>query len=85
LLGINERQNNMAWNPEPRVADCREIARKWGGKKQVIIIALDEKGCMDMATYGETKQLCTVAKKLGEVGLDAINNFIALVDAAIDA
>jgi hypothetical protein len=40
---------------------------------------------MDMATYGETKQLCTVAKKLGEVGLDAINNFIALVDAAIDA
>lgn len=73
----------MAWNPEPRVADCREIARKWNGKKQVIIIAIDNDGRIDMATYGETKQLCTVAKVLGDIGLDAINKFIQMVDRAI--
>ncbi len=72
----------MAWNPEPRVADCRDIARKWGGKQQVIIIALDNQGRMDMATYGETKQLCTVAWKLGQVAFKSIEDFIALVDAS---
>ena len=74
----------MAWNPEPRVADCREIARRWGGKKQVIIMAIDEEGRIDMATYGETKQLCTVAFELGKVGLKAIEMFILRVEATID-
>ena len=49
----------MAWNPSPKVADCREIARKWG-HRQVIVIALsadDEK--IEMVTYGETKALCS--------------------------
>jgi hypothetical protein len=73
----------MAFNPEPRVADCRDIARKWGGKKQVIIIALDNKGCMDIATYGETKQLCTVAWLLGGVAFKAIEDFIVKVDSKI--
>ena len=74
----------MAFNPEPRVADCRDIARKWG-KKQVIIIAIDGKGCLDLATYGETRQLCKVAFKLGEVGVVAINDFIGSIDAALDS
>ena len=30
----------MSWNPSPKVADCRNIARKWG-KEQVIVLALD--------------------------------------------
>jgi hypothetical protein len=75
----------MAWNPSPHVADCRDIARKWGGKKQVIIIALDDRGSMDMATYGETKQLCAVAGTLGNVALKAIEFFIEQIDAEIVA
>ncbi len=45
----------MAWNPSPKVADCREIARKWGGKHQVIVLAIDcAAGTLEMATYGHT-------------------------------
>lgn len=60
----------MAWNPSPRVADCREIARKWG-KKQVIILAIDATN-MEMATYGETKALCGSAKILGDAAWDGV-------------
>ena len=56
----------MAWNPSPRVADCREIARKWG-MKQVIIIGINHAtDRMEMATYGETKVLCGLTKSLGD-------------------
>jgi len=65
----------MAWNPSPKVADCREIARKWH-KEQVIIIALDGDGRLEMATFGKTPHLCAVAKKLGDVGFDCIETFI---------
>lgn len=62
----------MAWNPNPKVADCRDIARKWDDKEQVIIIAIDGDGIMEMATYGKTPKLCRCAKKLGDVAFDAI-------------
>jgi len=62
----------MAWNPSPKVADCRTIARKWG-YSEVIIIALDDKaGTIEMATYGETRQLCLDAKNRGDAAFDAV-------------
>lgn len=62
----------MAWNPHPKVADCREIARKWN-KQQVIVIALDRKGStIDLVTYGENKKLCSAAKCLGDAAYDAV-------------
>lgn len=63
----------MAWNPSPKVADCREIARKWGNKDQVIVLAVDRKaGTLEMATYGETKALCSEARRLGNAAYAAV-------------
>ena len=63
----------MAWNPSPKVADCREIARKWGHKHQVIILAIDRnKGTLQLATYGETKALCADAKRLGMLAYQSV-------------
>ena len=63
----------MAWNPSQKVADCRDIAEKWGDKHQVIIIALDRRlETITMATYGATKQLCDDAKRLGDAAYKAV-------------
>jgi len=66
----------MAYNPEPKIDDCRTIAQKWGDP-QVIILSLSEDGLLSMATYGETKKLCIVAGMLGQVAFDAIKAYIA--------
>ena len=67
----------MAWNPSPKVADCREIARKWG-HKQVIIIAINHQtDKMEMATYGDTKVLCSTTKYLGDRAYRAVWNALA--------
>ena len=65
----------MAWNPSPKVADCRYIARKWS-KKQVIIIGIDDRGQMEMATYGETKTLCAVTQVFGDAAFNAIERVV---------
>lgn len=69
----------MAWNPTPEVADCREIARKWK-KEQVIILAIDGKGAMQMATFGRTRELCACAGQLGDVAFSAIRSYISAVE-----
>lgn len=56
----------MAWNPSPKVADCREIARKWGMNQLVIVGINTESGTYEIASYGETKSLCADAKRLNE-------------------
>jgi len=62
----------MSWNPSPKVADARELARKWGFK-QVIILALDPaEGNMVTVTYGETKRLCSEAERLGTAAEEAV-------------
>lgn len=54
----------MAWNPSPHVADCREIARKWG-MQQVIIVGINQnKGTFEVTSFGETKALCGSAGKI---------------------
>jgi len=70
----------MAWNPSAKVADCRELARRWGNKDQVIVIAIDDEGRTVMATYGRTAQLCACAKVLGDVAHKAIEEFIKIME-----
>jgi hypothetical protein len=62
----------MAWNPSPKVADCRDIAKKWGHKQIIIIAMNDDTGRIEMATYGETKELCTETKRLGDAAYSAV-------------
>lgn len=53
----------MAWNPSPKVKDCREIGRKWGCQ-QVLIIGIDQvTGNVIGASYGDNKELCKSAGK----------------------
>lgn len=62
----------MPWNPSPKVADCREIARKWD-KQQVIILAIDtEAGTLEYASYGDTKASCAKARRLADIAYNAI-------------
>ena len=59
----------MAWPPSPRVADCRDIAEKWG-RRRVIILAWDDEQ-IDGASFGKTKKECekagTMLKRLYDV------------------
>ena len=62
----------MAFNPSPKVADCRDIARKWN-KPQIIILAVDPiAGTQEYASYGESKAHCDEAKRLADVAYQAI-------------
>ena len=62
----------MAFNPSPKVADCRDLARKWK-KHQVIIIMIDrEAGTLEYASYGENKKLCDQAEALADTAYDAV-------------
>jgi len=62
----------MAWNPSPKVADCREIARKWGFNKVIIIALENEKGQGTVVSYGKTKEMCADASRLAGVAYEAI-------------
>ncbi|BBN90661.1 MAG: hypothetical protein E6Q42_09725 [Dechloromonas sp.] len=62
----------MAFNPSPKVADCRDIAKKWN-KPQIIILAIDPiAGTLEYASYGENKANCDEAKRLADVAYQAI-------------
>lgn len=75
----------MAWNPSPKVADCREIARKWGnGIEQVIIIGIDGEGQTVTATYGRTPALCACADAFGKAAIAGITAAIEAADAVRD-
>ena len=62
----------MAFNPAPKVADCRDIAKKWN-KPPIIILAVDPiTGTLEYASYGESKAHCDEAKRLADVAYQAI-------------
>jgi hypothetical protein len=74
----------MAWNPSPKVADCREIARKCGnGIEQVIIIGIDGDGRTTTATYGRTAQLCACADAFGKAAIKGIHRHIEDAECAL--
>jgi hypothetical protein len=80
----------MAWNPSPKVADCREIARKWSGVQpsdwieQVIIIGIDGQGRTVTATYGRTPGLCKCADAFGKAAIAGISSAILAAEAQIE-
>jgi hypothetical protein len=62
----------VAFNPSPKVADCRDIAKKWN-KPQIIILAIDPiAGTLEYASYGESKAHCDEAKRLADVAYQSI-------------
>ena len=62
----------MAWNPSPKIADCREIARKWH-KQQIIVLAVDlHAATLEYASYGDTTALCADARRLAEAAYKAV-------------
>lgn len=56
----------MAWNPSPKVADCRDVAKKWGCHQVVIIGVNIVSGTFEVASFGESKALCDRARKINE-------------------
>lgn len=80
----------MAWNPSPKVADCREIARKWSGVQpsdqieQVIIIAIKGDASTITATYGSTPAMCAVADAFGKAAIAGITLAIETAEAEAD-
>ena len=64
----------MAWNPSPKVAAARDFAEKFK-KQQVVILAIDDSGQLDYASYGTTKHLCSTAKILADIAFDAIMDY----------
>jgi hypothetical protein len=62
----------MAWNPSPKVADLRDLAKKWS-KTEVIVFYIDgDEGTLEMVTYGQTPGLCALAKERGDVAYAAL-------------
>ena len=56
----------MAWNPSPKVADLRDISRKWG-YNQIVVLAVNTKtGKFETVSYGETRALCDAARRINE-------------------
>ncbi len=62
----------MAWNPSPKVARARDIAKSTGSDQVVLLLISRKKGTIEMATYGETRGLCADARKLGDAAYDAV-------------
>jgi hypothetical protein len=55
----------MAWNPSPEVAIARDVAAKFKADRVVILYTLPD-GRFGYASYGQTKELCADARKLGD-------------------
>ena len=66
----------MAWNPLPEVAVARDTAKKLN-KNNIVIIAFNEDdNTYQVITYGKTKQLCALTKKMGDLAWKTIYNYL---------
>lgn len=63
-----------------RLHDCRAMAEKWGGKEQIIVLAIDGEGRIEIVTYGKTRQLCACARVLGEAAFGAVLDVVRSAD-----
>jgi hypothetical protein len=71
----------MAWNPSPKIADLRDIARKWN-VQQVIVLAVNQKtGTYEVNSFGETRALCDQAKTINEQIFKMVANGVIEIDA----
>lgn len=62
----------MAFNLSPKVAEARDLAKKYGKTRVIIFMIDDDKGTMEYASYGKDKALCSDARKLADVAYKAI-------------
>lgn len=75
-FGTDDREGERgqaAWNPSPKVAAARDIAKRFG-KDQVIVLMLNRgsQGTIEAISYGRNRVLCADAKALASVAYDAI-------------
>ena len=62
----------MGWTTEPKIRDLEPYAKKHG-YQYVVVMGVHRNGeTFDVNSYGETKQLCKVAKIAGEQLFDMI-------------
>jgi hypothetical protein len=62
----------MAWNPSPKVADARELARKHGANKVIVLLVDERRGTLESISYGEDRRQCAEAKRLADAAYDAV-------------
>ena len=65
----------MAFNPSPKVAAARTIAREFGKRAVIVLmVGLEADGGMTLeyASYGETKDECDMAKALADVAYESV-------------
>lgn len=67
----------MAWNPSPKVAVARDIGNKFDADKVVVIMINEQKGIIEVVSYGKNKTECTMAKRLSDVAYEAIYNYMS--------
>ena len=65
----------MAYNDNPKVRDCEDLAGKYGYDK-VILIGINEKEReFSVTSYGENRNECTRARDIGTRVYEAVYNF----------
>jgi hypothetical protein len=57
----------MAFNPSSQVAVARDAASKLGAEQVIVVYVNHSTGKIGMASYGQTRALCSQAGKLGDV------------------
>lgn len=55
----------MAWNPSPEVAALREFAEKFECRI-VVALVITADGRFGYHSFGETRSLCDVGKRIGD-------------------
>lgn len=63
----------MAFNPSKEVAIARDAAVKLGADRCILIYTTAD-GKFNYSSFGQTKQLCDNARKMADVGYEAISN-----------
>jgi hypothetical protein len=56
----------MAWNPSPKIADCRDVARKWDADMVVVLAINTQTARVEVNSYGATRGLCDAAGSVGK-------------------
>ena len=63
------------WNPSPKVAIARDVAKKLGADRVVILYTTPTRQCVCIS-FGVTKSLCANAKHLGDRVYDTARAFL---------
>jgi hypothetical protein len=56
----------MDWRKNPKIADARDLAKKWDKSHVVFIMIDDNQGTIEYITYGKNKTECKVAHEIAK-------------------